>query len=288
MAQMTEYLTTKELATLLRIKERKVYDLAASGEVPCTKVTGKLLFPEQEVRAWLTHGRLNSEQPDSRPSVFLGSHDPLLDWALRESQCGLASYFDGSLDGLKRFNAGEGIACGMHLYSPEANDWNKPAVSDARVDNAVLIRFAKRQRGLILQANSEIRSIEDLAGHRFVPRQASSGAQTSFNHLLARAAMDTSDLQLVGLARTEADAVLSVAQDQADAAFGLAALAQQQQLKFLLLLEESFDLLIDRKAYFDPAIQRFLEFCRSDSFQDRASQMQGYSVQQTGLVCWNA
>ena len=27
---MTEYLTTKELAELLRIKERKVYDLAAS------------------------------------------------------------------------------------------------------------------------------------------------------------------------------------------------------------------------------------------------------------------
>jgi len=30
----SEYLTTKELAQLLRIKERKVYDLAASGELP--------------------------------------------------------------------------------------------------------------------------------------------------------------------------------------------------------------------------------------------------------------
>jgi len=34
---MSEYLTTKELAELLRIKERKVYDLAASGAVPCSK-----------------------------------------------------------------------------------------------------------------------------------------------------------------------------------------------------------------------------------------------------------
>jgi excisionase family DNA binding protein len=41
---MLKYLTTKELAELLRIKERKVYDLAASGAVPCSKAMGKLLF----------------------------------------------------------------------------------------------------------------------------------------------------------------------------------------------------------------------------------------------------
>ena len=39
-ARMPEYLTTKELAELLRIKERKVYDLAAAGQVPCSKVSG--------------------------------------------------------------------------------------------------------------------------------------------------------------------------------------------------------------------------------------------------------
>ena len=32
------------------------------------------------------------------PRVLAGSHDPLLDWALRESGCGIATYFDGSLD----------------------------------------------------------------------------------------------------------------------------------------------------------------------------------------------
>ncbi|MEL6480914.1 MAG: helix-turn-helix domain-containing protein, partial [Pseudomonadota bacterium] len=35
-----DFLTTKELATLLRVKERRVYDLAAAGEVPCSRVTG--------------------------------------------------------------------------------------------------------------------------------------------------------------------------------------------------------------------------------------------------------
>jgi len=30
---------------LLRITERKVYDLAATGKVPCSRAMGKLLFP---------------------------------------------------------------------------------------------------------------------------------------------------------------------------------------------------------------------------------------------------
>ena len=42
---MTEYMTTKELADFLRIKQRKVYDLAATGRIPCSRAMGKLLFP---------------------------------------------------------------------------------------------------------------------------------------------------------------------------------------------------------------------------------------------------
>jgi excisionase family DNA binding protein len=52
-----EYLTVKELADLLRLKERKIYDLASSGAVPCSKATGKLLFPAAEIRAWIEQAK---------------------------------------------------------------------------------------------------------------------------------------------------------------------------------------------------------------------------------------
>ena len=116
---MTEFFTTKELAEFLRIKERKVYDLAASGKVPCSKAMGKLLFPRAEIEAWVASQQVGPQPvtvPAARPNVFLGSHDPLLEWALRESRSGLAMYFDSSLDGLNRFEAGEGVATGLHLY----------------------------------------------------------------------------------------------------------------------------------------------------------------------------
>jgi len=45
--------TTTEAAEYLRLKERKVYELIAEGEIPCTKVTGKWLFPQSELDHWL-------------------------------------------------------------------------------------------------------------------------------------------------------------------------------------------------------------------------------------------
>jgi len=48
---MTEFLTTRELVDLLRIKACKVYDLATSGEVPVSRARGKLLFPRAGIDA---------------------------------------------------------------------------------------------------------------------------------------------------------------------------------------------------------------------------------------------
>ena len=45
--------TTAEAAAYLRLKERKIYEMVAEGTVPCTKVTGRWLFPKAELDHWL-------------------------------------------------------------------------------------------------------------------------------------------------------------------------------------------------------------------------------------------
>jgi len=50
---MTDLLTTDEAAVYLRLSERKLYELVATGAVPCTKVTGKWLFPKGALDRWL-------------------------------------------------------------------------------------------------------------------------------------------------------------------------------------------------------------------------------------------
>lgn len=285
-----EYLTVRELADLLRLKERKVYDLAASGEVPCSRATGKLLFPAQEIRAWIERAKSGGPMPAAdRPPIVLGSHDPLLDWAIRQSRCGLATFFDGSLDGLARFGRGEGVAAGLHIRDAKSGTWNVPAVAqEAAAQNAVLVGFARRSRGLVCRPGGPApEGFAGLAGLRVVPRQRESGTSALFDALAAQAGLDLARVAFTEVARTEDDAVESVRRGEADAAFGLACVAQSYGLDFRPVIEEEFALLVDRKAWFDAPMQAFLAFCRSGKFRDRAAAYGGYDVSGLGAVLWN-
>ena len=290
-----EYLTVKELAHLLRLKERKIYDLAASGQVPCSKATGKLLFPASEIRAWINSARTQPLHSDTRadlprPSIFLGSHDPLLDWAIRQSRCGLASFYDGSMDGLERFAQFGGVAAGLHLRDAATGVWNTGTVAQ-RVgqQNVALIGFAARQRGIVYRAGAKApSSLADLAGMRFVPRQTGSGADRLFWHLAQAQGLNMGALDLAEVARTEDEAVDAVRRGDAEAAFGLAAVADTFGLQFLPLITEEYAIVVDRKAWFDPAMQGLFSFCQSDAFAKRAAAMRGYDMAPLGQVLWNA
>jgi len=286
-----EYLTVKELADLLRLKERKIYDLAASGSVPCSKTTGKLLFPAAEIRAWVEQSKSGGVlHATSRPPIVLGSHDPLLDWAIRQSRCGLASYYDGSLDGLDRFVRGEGVAAGLHIHHAKSDQWNVPAVSELASDqNAVLVTFAARQRGLVYRSDGTVPSgICDLAGRRFAPRQPESGTDTLFREIALKEGLDLSQLKLSEVARTEDEAVETVRRGDADATFGLEAVARSYGLEFIPVIEEQFCLLVDRKAWFDAPMQNLMAFCRTDGFANRMQAYGGYDTSDLGTVIWNA
>ena len=288
----SEYLTTKELAELLRIKERKAYDLAASGAIPCSRAMGKLLFPRAAVEAWLAqHSSGATARPESdHPAVFLGSSDPLLEWALRESHSGLASFLDGSMDGLKRFARGEGMATGLHIYEPQNGDWNQ-ATASARFAGqpAVLVEWAWRDRGLVVARGNpkKIAGAGELAGMTFAPRQEAAGSQVLFQHLAREAGIEPGAIQLLPQARSESDAALAVLEGKADAALGLSSLARQYQLDFVEIIRERFDLLVWRRDWFEPAPQALLEFCRSDRFQAKALELGGYDIAGLGRVHFN-
>ena len=279
------YLTTKEVAELLRVKERKVYDLAAAGEIPHRRITGKLLFPSAEILAWIEGG--GDTAPAERPAVLTGSHDPLLDWAVRECGSGLATLLNGSLDGLDCFVDGRAALAGLHI--PEEAGWNVETVAARGVRGAVLIGWAVRARGLILSEHmrGEVQGFADLEGKRVVMRQPGAGAAALFGRLLSKEGLTETDLMpSAELARTESDAAAAVAAGDADAALGIEAMARQFHLPFLPLVEERFDLLVDRRAYFTDRVQTLLAFARGDALKHKAAAMGGYDLSETGTVRW--
>lgn len=279
------YLTTKEVADLLRVKERKVYDLAAANEIPHRRITGKLLFPSTEIMAWIDGA--GDAAPTDRPAVVTGSHDPLLDWAIRESGSDLATAWNGSLDGLQVYLEGRAALAGLHV--PEDGDWNVQTVASKGAHGAVLIAWGLRARGLLLAPGLEGRvgRFADIAGHRVVMRQPGAGAAALMDALMDDAGLTAADIVPVsGLARTEIDAAAVVSTGEADAALGIEAMAKQFNLGFVPLRQERYDLLIDRRSYFTPPVQTLLTFTRSDAFRAKADAMGGYTVTDTGTVRW--
>ena len=182
------------------------------------------------------------------------------------------------------------MATGLHLFDPDTGDWNRPAVARACAgSHAVLVGFARRRRGLVLRRGDDgAGGIAALRGRRVAPRQAGSGTELLFRHLAARDGLDLSAVTLTETARTETEAVQAVARDTADATFGLQSIAADFGLPFLPLIEERFDLLVDRKAWFEPQLQTLIEFFASPALHRRAETMGGYDLSEIGQVRWNA
>ncbi len=294
---MAEYLTTRELAALLRVKERKVYDLVSEEALPFRRVTGKLLFPKKEIEEWISASGPDAEQSSKRaaaadfPLVMAGGHDPLLEWALRESRSGIAALMDGALDGLARMQENACIAAGLHIPAPKTDEWNVPAVSKSFGKEPVaLIEWAKRTRGLMYSPKLKrpIKSLADIGDLRFQSRQPEAGSELVLMALLSKEGLRKSDLRSVdAIERSESDLAMAIAAGRADVGLGIEAAARQFQLEFAPMVVERFDLLIWRKAYFDPPFQKLIRFCASASFRERARAFGGYDCAEFGAVHFN-
>ena len=286
---MSQYLTTRELADLLRIGERKAYDLASSGEVPCVRAMGKLLFPRAEVVAWLNASRSGPQVAEPPlPPIVAGSHDPLLDWALRESGSGLATYYDGSFDGLTRLSERKAQAAVLHIH--EDDGFNKNSLRDAFGEAPVILyEVARRERGLLLAPGvTDIKAFEDLKSRRVILRQDSAASQRLFDTKLESHGMTRDDLDVQpGCARTEEELAIALHDQKAEAGFGLGALAKLYNLGIVPTHSERLDLAIWRRAFFDTPMQKLMTFLRSEQFSLRAREFGGYDLSGLGAIHHN-
>ncbi|MGE5503584.1 MAG: substrate-binding domain-containing protein [Actinomycetota bacterium] len=290
---MSDYLTTAEVADYLRLKERKVYELASDGRIPCVRVTGKWLFPRRLVDQWLmAHVEYAAPGVGAPPPVIAGSHDMLLGWAVRESGCELALLTSGSGEGLARLVEGRAVAAGIHLVD-ERGEYNVAALKAARApSDVVLIEWARRTQGMVV-ANGNPHGLAGPAdavakGLNIARRQDGAGAQALLHRLLAQ---DGTDIEAVRWATppvgSETDLAGLVADGLADCGIGIEAAARRFRLGFVPLAVERFDIAVRRRDYFDPPIQTLLAFTRTAAFARRAAELGGYDIAGVGRVSYN-
>ena len=115
---IVEFLTTKEVANLYPKTAEGIRSRCPEYD-PIRKSDWKAPVPKTEINQWIQHKGASLAAPSPRPSVILGSHDPLFEWTVTASGCGLPTFLNGSLDGFMRFKNHEGIACGIHTQNPD-------------------------------------------------------------------------------------------------------------------------------------------------------------------------
>ena len=285
---------TREVAAYLRLKERRVYDLVRSNALPHIRATGKLLFPKAQIDAWLAaKGSTPAPAATVAPPIIAGSHDPLLEWAVRDSRCGLALLSCGSSAGLERLAHGQATVAAMHWLDPATGEYNVPLVRERLgAADVVVVEWARRVQGLLLAAGNPlgIKALADLATKRarLAPRQPEAGSQHLFLQLLARAEIDHRSLAwLPRPLLAETDLAAAIHDGQADAGVAIEAAARGHGLAFIPLAVERLDLVVRRRDYFVPPLQALLAFLRTPDFIAHAKTLGGYDTATTGRVVYN-
>lgn len=302
-----QLMSTKEVADYLRLKERKIYDMVAQDEIPHSRVSGKLLFPRTLVDEWVKQSTAGAALKSMRnaPAVIAGSSDPLLEWAVRESRCGLATMTYGSMDGIERLLSTSACAAAMHIpaapgHKPAGGaltareDRNVALVRDrlAHMD-CVLLEWAKREQGLVVASGNplKISRLADLAKPkvRVIPRQPGAGSYLLFLQMMAEAGLNADRLKYVQpVAQTETDIASAILDGRADVGLAVRAVARQFHLDFVPLTVERLDIAVLRASYFDAPWQTLMAFTQKPVFQRYAKTLAGYDISNLGKVMWNA
>lgn len=289
-------MTVKELAKYLSLNEKKIYALIKRGDIPCTKTTGKWLFPKKLIDKWIDDDIRGARvQAGIENITIMGSHDLAIDILASDvyelfPQLIVLSAHIGSVGGLKTLQRDRTHMAGVHMLYPETNEYNLPYLEKYIPDmETVVVHFLYREQGLIVKAGNplDIKGFEDLSRPdvRFINRQDGAGTRMLLDHHLKR--LGTEGRHIKGYddhVSTHTEVALVIRSGRADAGLGLRAAAIAFGLDCIPVTKERYDFVIPREYFYTQPVQEFLEVIRSEHFKCKIDQMGGYDITDTGTV----
>ncbi len=297
---MTVLLSTKEVASFLKVNEKMVYTLVAEKGLPAVKITGKWSFPKHLVEQWIEANTINYPSSPFQTSdynnllIITGSNDPLLNLTIdlfnSRFQDHVAVFGNlGSLGGLKALRQNQCHIATSHLLQEDEEEYNFDYADHHLHNMPAIVNFSYREQGLLLTKGNpkNIKSVADVgkSGIHMVNRPLSTGTRLLFDHELKKAGVDTE--QIEGYHREvpkHLDAGLEVLAGRADVAPGIKVVASLLDLDFLPLRWERFDLLIPKDRFFEKGVQLFLGLLLEKDFQNLFRSDFGYDLKMTGKI----
>ena len=289
---MEKFLTTKEVAKLLNINEKKVYYLAQEGIIPATKVTGKWLFPEDELIDFLKFNALKNIKKgiastllEKNVLIGAGSDDPILTKIFSEfyTKTNINIFYTtvGSENGIELLKNRISHFSLSHIYDEKEKDFNFPYLKKNYPENEyAIINFFKRDIGII--SKFKINSIEEIYGKTFILRQKGSGIRIFTDTLFNSGKLNKEKLNFY---KDEVTTHFEVANlvNEKDNYVGIAtySVAKIFGLNFYKLFDERFDLITLKEYFFTKTFQNLYSFI---NFFFSTLKINGYDFSSSGQI----
>lgn len=296
-----EFMNTKEVAEYLGINEKQVYALIKAGKMPCTRVTGKWVFPKHIIDEWIESNTRTSFKSlannDHEPDRILaaGSNDPVLDLLISQKiqdNVNIFSCNTGSTEGLRLLGESKADIAWCHLFDPESGTYNIPYIASHMADRKVaIVHLFYREIGLLVAPDhaKKIKKLEDISsGVRFINRQKGSGIRLFLDYNLKKNGIDAATITgYENEVYTHFEIGLSILSGKADAGISSVAISKLMGIPFVPLARESFDMVVGKDTFFEKGIQAFIETLQTKKFRKTVEPLGDYSFADSGKILYS-
>lgn len=295
---MRDFMNTKQIASYLGINEKKVYYLAKTGKLPCTRVTGKWIFPKKLIDQWIeenSRGAVKGKREEQRNFILAaGSDDPSLGilrdlYTSRTTAASLFMATVGSSAGLTAIRDGVADFALSHLLDPTTGEYNLPFIQKTIPSAVAVVPLFHRELGLLLRPSNPLglRTLADFTrtGVRMINRQQGSGTRHYIDQEFCKLGIDPKKIDgYDDSVATHLEVGLKILKQEANAGIATRAAARLLGLDFIHFTKERFDAVIPKERFFSPGIQTLLEIVGSQEFRTRVEAMGGYDTSESGRI----
>ena len=299
MAQ-NQSLSTQEVADILHLIRR--------GEIHSYKIGRKVRFTQDDIDAYIarsrhehstrpvknidTHSTLLTPEAEQDPACILSGQDVVLDILanyLQQYGVNAARTYLNSFEGLLSLYQGNIQVAACHLF--DGYDYNTSFVRSLMPGvPAMLVNISYRTQGFYVQKGNpkNIKGWSDLVRDDIsvLNRRVGSSARILMDTQLKRLGIPVSKVKGYDkIMQSHLTMAAAIAAGEADLAIGTERISRQiENLDFIPLLEERFDLVIKKEMLETKAVQTLLKVLNMPAFREEIARFSGNDYRDMGKI----
>lgn len=303
-------LSTQDVADMLGVCKSTIYNMIKKGDIKSYKVGRKVRFTEDDVKDFIkrstasqsVHYPVDESAPDlmlpndgkAKNGFVICGQDLILDVLsnyMRSYDIPALRAFIGSYDALMLLYKDKVNVASSHLWDSETDDYNIPYIRRLLPGIAtVVINLTSRMQGLYIRKGNpkNINGWKDFRRDDLVMINREYGAGS---RVLLDENLKSLDILTAGIRgySTEGQSHLAVASavsgGKADIAVGIEKIARQvDNIDFIPLKKERYDLVVKKEHMFSPDIQTMIRIINSEAFKQEFNHIGGYDTTEMGKI----